>query len=93
MSGLGYSHTCVNYGRAGTVHCEKGAGKAPRAKCRGCGSGFVNYYGHWTVQEWRGDGRYTLDGAVSVWASERAAERHVVDPSHVVRFIAGGVDS
>lgn len=62
-------------------------GKAPK-KCRACGGQVYSRAVIITVQQWRGDGRYTLESAVSTWRVLAAAERAAAKgDGTVVRFV------
>lgn len=73
----------------GTFRCQSlTVGKAPK-KCSACGGPIYTARVFVTVQEWRGDGRYTLASATKVYRSVAAAERYAVatNDTLVVRLV------
>lgn len=67
-------------------------GKPRSQHCTWCGGAWAVQQGTWTVQVWRGDGRYSLDSAVETARSERAADMRAMilgGDTHCARFITG----
>lgn len=83
-----FRHQCLN-ARSGL--CTRGNGKPKRKRCGYCGSSLLVLSGVWACFEWRGDGRYYLDDALSTHATEAAARRAAErDPDKLVwRFVIG----
>lgn len=81
----GYRHECPS---RISVRCDQGHGRAPRKRCRVCGSELRTISGLYGVFAWTGEGRYPRSAALSVWETYAAAERHTGD-SYVVRFLVG----
>lgn len=73
----------------GSNQCKRDltVGKCPM-KCPTCKGMVVTGTYHITTQEWRGDGRYTLERAVRVFRSMAAAEHSTVGTELVVRLLS-----
>lgn len=71
-----------------TAHCDQGDGRAPRKRCRSCGSELITFVGTWGVFEHRGDGDYPIERAKVTCRTRLSAERNIRDePTWVVRFV------
>jgi DNA-directed RNA polymerase subunit RPC12/RpoP len=80
----GYQYHCSN---EISVHCDRGTGKPRRAFCKYCGSRIIVREGYFGIFQWTGTGRYPLEKALKIYATERGAERARTGDL-VVRFIS-----
>jgi len=83
----GHQHSCMT--RA-TSRCRVNVPGMPRSKrCPACGSSWLVQTGVFTVQVWRGDGRYSMQTATSAHSTHGgAASVARKGDDLVVRFIS-----
>jgi hypothetical protein len=67
-------YQCVYRDRQLTTGCAT-FDQGKRERCKGCKSTVREVHGHAILTQWRGDDRYTLDGAVKEFSTYAAAER------------------
>jgi len=82
---VGRRHYCA--AGDGYPHAS-GDGAPKRKKCAHCGGRLAVQLGCYGVFVWRGDGRYSRDNAVRLFAREARADAHTTtDPRYVVRWL------